>query len=83
MRTRDDPRGRRTRNARSRRGHGGVAALLAVALRVISAPFYAAGLIVRYGFYTVLVAPFEVLFRTIDYGASGGVDPNSAPTQGP
>jgi len=52
-------------------------------MRVIYAPFYAAGLIVRYGFYYVLVAPFEVLFRTIDYGASGGVDPNPDPTQAP
>jgi hypothetical protein len=56
---------------------------LPVAMRVIYAPFYAAGLIIRYGFYYVLVAPFEVLFRTIDYGASGGVDPNPTPTQGP
>ena len=56
---------------------------LPVAMRVIYAPFYVAGLVVRYGFYYVLVAPFEVLFRTIDYGASGGVDPNPDPTQGP
>jgi hypothetical protein len=55
---------------------------LPVAMRVIYAPFYAAGLIVRYGVYYVLVAPFEVLFRTIDYGASGGVDPNPDPNQG-
>ena len=56
---------------------------LPVAMRVIYAPFYVAGLIVRYGVYYVLVAPFEVLFRTIDYGASGGVDPNPDPNQGP
>jgi len=52
---------------------------LPVAMRVIYAPFYVAGLVVRYGVYYVLVAPFEVLFRTIDYGASGGVDPNQSP----
>lgn len=56
---------------------------LPIAMRVIYAPFYVAGLVVRYGVYYVLVAPFEVLFRTIDYGASGGVDPNRAPGQGP
>jgi len=56
---------------------------LPVAMRVIYAPFYVAGLIVRYGVYYVLVAPFEVLFRTIDYGASGGVDPNQDPNQSP
>jgi len=56
---------------------------LPVAMRVIYAPFYVAGLVVRYGVYYVLVAPFEVLFRTIDYGASGGVDPNRDPTQTP
>jgi hypothetical protein len=46
---------------------------LPVAMRVIYAPFYVAGLVIRYGVYYVLVAPFEVLFRTIDYGAEGGV----------
>lgn len=56
---------------------------LPVAMRVIYAPFYVAGLIVRYGVYYVLVAPFEVLFRTIDYGASGGVGPNPDPYRGP
>lgn len=56
---------------------------LPVAMRVIYAPFYVAGLIVRYSVYYVLVAPFEVLFRTIDFGASGGVDPNRDPNQGP
>jgi hypothetical protein len=56
---------------------------LPVAMRVIYAPFYVAGLVVRYTVQYVLVAPFEVLFRTIDYGASGGVDPTSAPNQVP
>jgi hypothetical protein len=56
---------------------------LPVAVRVIYAPFYVAGLIVRYGVYYALVAPFEVLFRTIQYGASGGVDPAPGSNQGP
>ena len=47
---------------------------LPIAMRVIYAPFYAAGLILRYGVYYVLVAPFEVLARTLDYGAEGGVE---------
>jgi hypothetical protein len=47
---------------------------LPIAMRVIYAPFYAAGLILRYGVYYVLVAPFEVLWRTVDYGVEGGVE---------
>ena len=47
-----------------------------VAMRVIYAPFYAAGLVLRYGVYYLLVAPFEVLWRTVDYGVEGGVEPN-------
>jgi hypothetical protein len=43
--------------------------------RAIYAPFYAAGLIVRYGFYYLLVAPFEVFGRTVAYGVNGGVEP--------
>ncbi len=45
-------------------------------MRIIYAPFYAAGLILRYGVYYVLVAPLEVLGRTLDYGVDGGVAPN-------
>ena len=45
-------------------------------MRVIYAPFYAAGLILRYGVYYVIVAPLEVLGRTLDYGVKGGVEPN-------
>jgi hypothetical protein len=45
-------------------------------MRVIYAPFYVTGLVLRYGVYYVLVAPFEVLFRTLDYGAEGGVEPD-------
>jgi hypothetical protein len=47
---------------------------LPIAMRVIYAPFYAAGLVIRYGVYYVLVAPFEVLWRTVDYGVEGGVE---------
>jgi len=42
--------------------------------RAVYAPFYAAGLVVRYGFYYLVVAPIEVFNRTVAYGASGGVD---------
>ena len=53
---------------------------LPIAMRVIYAPFYVAGLILRYGVYYLLIAPLEVLGRTLDYGVEGGVepDPNSA-----
>jgi len=47
---------------------------LSPVMRVIYAPFYAAGLIVRYGVYYVLVAPLEVFSRTVSYGAKGGVE---------
>jgi hypothetical protein len=47
---------------------------LPVALRVIYAPFYAAGLILRYGLYYTIVAPLEVLGRTLSYGVDGGVE---------
>ena len=42
--------------------------------RAIYAPFYAAGLVIRYGFYYLFVAPLEVFGRTVTYGAKGGVD---------
>jgi len=32
--------------------------------------------VLRYGVYYLLVAPFEVLGRTLTYGAEGGVDRN-------
>src|SRR5262245_37352524 len=51
-------------------------------MRVVYAPFYAAGLVVRYGLYYTLVAPFEVFDRAVTYGAKGGVErrpPPSAP----
>lgn len=52
-------------------------------MRVIYAPFYAAGLVVRYGVYYVLVAPLEVFSRTVSYGAKGGVEgPPPPPPRG-
>ncbi len=56
---------------------------LSPVMRVIYAPFYAAGLIVRYGVYYVLVAPLEVFSRTVSYGAKGGVEaPPPPPSRG-
>lgn len=49
-------------------------------MRWIYAPFYATGLILRYGFYYLLVAPFEVLGRTLAYGVEGGVQRGPPPT---
>jgi hypothetical protein len=42
-------------------------------MKIVYAPFYAAGLVVRYGFYYLIIAPFDVLGRTIAYGHEGGV----------
>jgi hypothetical protein len=47
---------------------------LPIAMRVIYAPFYATGLVLRYGLYYVIVAPLEVLGRTLSYGVEGGVE---------
>jgi len=47
---------------------------LSPAVRALYAPFYAAGLIVRYGLYYGIVAPLEVFGRAISYGVKGGVD---------
>jgi len=56
---------------------------LSPVMRVIYAPFYVAGLVVRYGFYYVIVAPLEVFSRTISYGAGGGVEaPPPPPPRG-
>jgi len=53
-------------------------------MRAIYAPFYATGLILRYGFYYLLIAPFEVLGRALTYGVEGGVqrEPPPAPPPG-
>ena len=42
-----------------------------IAVRVIYAPFYAAGLVLRYGFYYGIVMPFEVFGRALSYGVEG------------
>lgn len=47
---------------------------LSPAMKVIYAPFYGAGLVIRYGLYYGLVAPLEVFGRALSYGVSGGVD---------
>ncbi|MFI5316801.1 MAG: hypothetical protein ACHQ6T_13965, partial [Myxococcota bacterium] len=46
-----------------------------MALRVIYAPFYAAGLVLRYGFYYGIVVPLDVFGRAVTYGVEGGADP--------
>jgi hypothetical protein len=43
-------------------------------MRVIYAPFYATGLVLRYGLYYGLVAPIEVFSRALTFGVEGGVD---------
>jgi hypothetical protein len=48
-------------------------------VRVLYAPFYAAGLVVRYGVYYLIVAPLEVFGRTVEYGARGGVERTPPP----
>ena len=55
---------------------------LSPVMRVVYAPFYVAGLIVRYGVYYVIVAPLEVFGRTVDYGAKGGVESPSPADRG-
>jgi hypothetical protein len=50
---------------------------LSPVMRALYAPFYVAGLVVRYGFYYAVVAPIEVFDRTVAYGARGGVERRS------
>jgi hypothetical protein len=57
---------------------------LSPAAKAMYAPFYVAGLIIRYGVYYVVIAPLEVLSRTIAYGEQGGVEqPASSPQRRP
>ena len=56
---------------------------LSTTMRVIYAPFYAAGLVLRYSVYYVLVAPFEVLGRALTYGPEGGVERRQPPPPPP
>ncbi len=53
---------------------------LSPVMRAIYAPFYVTGLVFRYGFYYLFVAPFEVFGRTVTYGVEGGV-PRREPQQ--
>ncbi len=46
---------------------------LSPAMRVIYAPFYVAGLVIRYGVYYVIVAPLEVFGPALNSGVEGGV----------
>jgi len=55
---------------------------LSPVMRVIYAPFYAAGLVIRYGLYYALVAPIEVFGRAVTYGVEGGV-PRPQPPRRP
>src|SRR5262249_58126960 len=47
---------------------------LSDAAKVVYAPFYLAGLTLRYGLYYLFIAPFEVFGRALSYGVSGGVE---------
>ena len=52
-------------------------------MRAIYAPFYVTGLVLRYGIYYTLVAPFEVFNRAITYGVEGGVPRQPPPPPPP
>ena len=52
-------------------------------MRVVYAPFYAAGLVIRYGLYYGVVVPLEVFGRTLAYGVEGGVDEPDPPRRAP
>jgi hypothetical protein len=53
---------------------------LPTALRIAYAPFYVAGLTLRYGVYYGIVVPLEVFGRALAYGFEGGVaDPDGKP----
>jgi hypothetical protein len=52
---------------------------LSPVMRAIYAPFYVAGLVIRYGVYYTIVAPIEVLSRTVAYGVDGGVERRPPP----
>jgi hypothetical protein len=56
---------------------------LSPVMRAIYAPFYVAGLVIRYGVYYAIVAPIEVLSRTVAYGVDGGVERRPPPPPPP
>jgi hypothetical protein len=47
---------------------------LSTGAKIVYAPFYAAGLTLRYGVYYLLVAPLDVFARALDFGPAGGVE---------
>jgi len=52
-------------------------------IRALYAPFYVAGLAVRYTVYYLIVAPLEVFHRALEYGVSGGVERRDRSTRRP
>ena len=56
---------------------------LSTPAKIFYAPFYAVGLVLRYGLYYLVVAPFEVLGRALSFGPSGGVDYPPPPPEPP
>jgi len=56
---------------------------LSPGMRVLYAPFYVTGLVLRYGVYYAVVAPLEVLNRTLTYGVEGGVERPAPPPPPP
>jgi hypothetical protein len=48
-------------------------------MRVLYAPFYVAGLTLRYGVYYLVIAPLEVFDRALSYGVEGGVEEEERP----
>lgn len=56
---------------------------LSPVMRAVYAPFYAAGLVLRYGLYYGIVAPLEVFSRTLSYGVEGGVERRRRPAPPP
>jgi hypothetical protein len=52
-------------------------------MRALYAPFYVAGLVVRYGVYYAVVAPLEVFSRAVHWGVEGGVEPPPPPLPPP
>ncbi|MEW6268204.1 MAG: hypothetical protein AB1689_02760 [Thermodesulfobacteriota bacterium] len=56
---------------------------LSTGAKILFAPFYAVGLVLRYGLYYLFVAPFEVLGRALTYGPAGGVERPDGPPPPP
>src|SRR5215470_472507 len=52
---------------------------LSPVVKVLYAPFYLGGLVLRYGTYYLIVVPLEVFARALTFGVEGGVDQDSSP----